>query len=291
MRKTRLMVNRHGRSCGGPHESICDRQPAKAFTLIELLVVITIIVVLLALLTPALDRAVYQAELASCGARLKSIPSSMTFYATDHRRHYPLRRFMPQGINERPILLAFQVYYPALTYDDRPPLRPYLSINKLLNCPLSRAVTLDGPGINPESSAYTPYAMWWGYGYAGEKTMVRLGDATTFLGDRSTLVAADWDAHDENNQGDWGAHPDHDDRMVSNSYENFVVYGTVAHWQGISPRGDVDLNYAFQDGSVLRYTGVKHMDPDRVGDPRMWNWPAQFASGDAAVWRVQVPRQ
>ena len=34
------------------------------FTLIELLVVITIIVVLLALLAPALDQAIYQAELA-----------------------------------------------------------------------------------------------------------------------------------------------------------------------------------------------------------------------------------
>src|SRR5438876_557647 len=44
-----------------------------AFTLIELLVVVTIIVVLLALLTPALDRAIYQAELTVCAANQHTV--------------------------------------------------------------------------------------------------------------------------------------------------------------------------------------------------------------------------
>ena len=47
------------------------RLAKSAFTLIELLVVVTIIVVLLAMLTPALDKAIYQAELAVCGAHKK----------------------------------------------------------------------------------------------------------------------------------------------------------------------------------------------------------------------------
>ena len=38
----------------------------KGLTLIELLVVITIIVILLALLMPAIDKAIYQSELAVC---------------------------------------------------------------------------------------------------------------------------------------------------------------------------------------------------------------------------------
>ena len=263
----------------------------RGFTLVELLVVVTIIVVLLALLTPAMDKAIYQGELTACGTRLKAVASAITAYAMNSKRHYPLRTFMGGGVNERPILLAYQLYYPALFYDDRPPLRPYLTINKFLNCPLTKTVTFDGPGINADASAYTPYAMWWGYGYTGEQTMKRVGDATTFMGDRSTLLAADWDGMDEQNKGDWGAHPDHDGRMISNSYENAAAYGTVATWQGPSPRGDVDLNYASADNSVVRFTDVKHLSVGHGSDPRMWNWPVQFKTGDGASWRTQIPRQ
>src|SRR5207253_2093486 len=48
------------------------------FTLIELLVVVTVIVALLAMLAPALDKAVYQAELAVCAANLRTIASAAT---------------------------------------------------------------------------------------------------------------------------------------------------------------------------------------------------------------------
>src|SRR5688572_26873229 len=65
--------------------------PSRAFTLIELLVVITIIVVLLSLLTPALDKAIYQAELAVCGANIKGAYGAITTYAMDNKRRYPHR--------------------------------------------------------------------------------------------------------------------------------------------------------------------------------------------------------
>jgi prepilin-type N-terminal cleavage/methylation domain-containing protein len=62
-----------------------------AFTLIELLVVVTVIVLLLALLTPALDKAVYQAELTVCATRLRTIATGSVTYAFDYRRAYPHR--------------------------------------------------------------------------------------------------------------------------------------------------------------------------------------------------------
>ena len=62
-----------------------------AFTLIELLVVITIIVVLLSLLAPAMDQAIYQAELAVCGARQNATCKGLSVYAMDFKRSYPYR--------------------------------------------------------------------------------------------------------------------------------------------------------------------------------------------------------
>ena len=89
----------------------------RAFTLIELLVVVTIIAVLLALLTPALDSAVYQAELASCGASLDMAATGFISYASANRRVYPHRnnasgtnvsgnhpRVFGAGIDLRPML-------------------------------------------------------------------------------------------------------------------------------------------------------------------------------------------
>src|SRR5688500_11147460 len=61
------------------------------FTLIELLVVITIIVVLLALLTPAMDRAIYAAEMAVCGANENATGTSILVYTVDFKRSYPHR--------------------------------------------------------------------------------------------------------------------------------------------------------------------------------------------------------
>src|SRR3970040_128099 len=64
----------------------------RGFTLIELLVVITIIVVLLALLTPALDKAIYQAELAVCATHLKTIANGAALYAGEYKRRWPYRQ-------------------------------------------------------------------------------------------------------------------------------------------------------------------------------------------------------
>ena len=62
----------------------------RAFTLIELLVVITIIVVLLSILVPALDKAIYRAELVRCaGGNLKVMASGVTTYAMENKRYYP----------------------------------------------------------------------------------------------------------------------------------------------------------------------------------------------------------
>jgi len=67
------------------------RSVHRAFTLIELLVVITIIVVLLALLIPALDKAIYQAELAMCLSNTRTQHSAQYQYAYDNGRRLTFR--------------------------------------------------------------------------------------------------------------------------------------------------------------------------------------------------------
>src|ERR1041385_9518426 len=57
-----------------------------AFTLIELLVVVTIIVILLAMLTPAVDQAVYRGELTVCSTHQKGIATAATVYAAERQR-------------------------------------------------------------------------------------------------------------------------------------------------------------------------------------------------------------
>src|SRR5687767_12600186 len=67
------------------------RGGSKAFSLVELLVVVTIITVLMALLAPAMDQAIYQAELAVCGANQRTTAGAVTLYAAGNKRSYPYR--------------------------------------------------------------------------------------------------------------------------------------------------------------------------------------------------------
>src|SRR5687768_5763365 len=103
-----------------------------AFTLVELMVTVTIIVILIALLAPAMDRAVYQAELATCMTRVKGIATGVQTYAVDFKRAYPDRPFV------RSQAQTTTLSYHGLS-DTRPLLRPYMSINGQMICPLTPA--------------------------------------------------------------------------------------------------------------------------------------------------------
>src|SRR5688572_16271253 len=103
-----------------------------AFTLIELLVVVAIIVVLLAMLTPALDKAIYAAELTVCGANMKVIGTAVTSYASNQRRYYPNRTLA----ENRAMNIS------GNGKDFRPAISPYLSINKNLIDPFCKPVDI-----------------------------------------------------------------------------------------------------------------------------------------------------
>jgi prepilin-type N-terminal cleavage/methylation domain-containing protein len=275
-----------------------------AFTLIELLVVVTIIVVLLAILTPAMDRAIGQAELAVCGANLKSVGAAAPSYALNHRRYYFYRAavhdpsigyYMPRSLN-----VPFNTAQTSniAGYDDRPIMAPYLSIDGL-QCPPADEVSLEG-----DNNTYieASYSLWVGWRYTpkdetsargpgidvpnpenpGAPTvtgpsvttdkapptsgMFKLGDKLRYANTVSSVLAGD--TCDVVWTGWWNSHPDKKGVLVAVREDGQSVdmtgrgdpdaKRTRAGWYGnvFDFPGRVDMNFAWDDGSVRRLTDM-----------------------------------
>src|ERR1041385_6146027 len=147
----------------------CSRS---GFTLIELLVVITIIVVLLAMLTPALDKALYAAELVRCGGNLHATGSGVLSYAFANRRFYPLRGL--DAVQNAGSTYQYSYIAPTVLcdrtygqFDSRPYIKDFIQINKQLVDPMGLAVELEvdqGPDENLSAS----YTLWWGWKYQNQ---------------------------------------------------------------------------------------------------------------------------
>jgi type II secretory pathway pseudopilin PulG len=69
----------------------------RAFSLVELLVVIGVVVLLLAVLLPAVGRARVAAKRVSCASRLRQLAAACTMYLGEHRRYPPAPFIDVQG--------------------------------------------------------------------------------------------------------------------------------------------------------------------------------------------------
>jgi prepilin-type N-terminal cleavage/methylation domain-containing protein len=277
--------------------------PPRGFSLIELLVVITIIVVLLALLTPALDRAIFQAELAVCGGNLKVTAHGAFNYASVFKRRYPYRA----GVHDpnrgfKPNLLQL-----GTTYNDRPLLAPYIALNKGLNCAAAGEADLEG--ADPDTNGEAGYAMWFGWKYTqagGGSGLDKLGDRLSWQQEQLSVIVSDYEFNGGAQQPfTYGSHPDGAGVLVNATWENLrlgstanlgLIGGakyTLSRWHGAPFRGPMEMNYAYTDGSVRRVNGVT-MDAGAAEprDPRMRHLPAfsheNVSAGDLA-FRTPVP--
>lgn len=247
----------------------------RAFTLVELLVVITVIVVLLALLAPALDQAIYQAELAVCAARLDAVVGSASIYAMDHKRAYPVRNYSINNRDQRHIAGPHKDT-PAIYEDERPILRGYVQLNKMLQDPLSQAIELEDTSANAD--VLHGYLTWYGWRYLdptrgnqAQPGMNRLGDRFEWRGQRYSVLASDVDQYQADLQVLFSSHPDRDEKMVRQVLENQGgvpdVIGNiyVSRWRRDPlDRGLLDLNFAYADGSVERLAMLKVNDDSQT---------------------------
>ncbi len=243
----------------------------------ELLAVITIIAILLALLTPALDQAVYQTELSVCGARQKAVASGVASYAVNHQRFYPDRAVIKPGVlRPRPFVLRDR---DDPQPDDRPVLREALGTLDVLKDPFCPDIDLDtdivASGWNPV--IYANYCLWFGMYYTraagGGQGLRKLGDRLQWLETsrgrnvvrRFSVLASDWDQvlTDATNPVTINSHPD----KLEVTYPNRQVgsggilswYLSLTTWE----RGPLDENFAMDDGSVRRINDVA-WDDDRM---------------------------
>jgi prepilin-type N-terminal cleavage/methylation domain-containing protein len=283
------------------------------FTLIELLVVITMIVVLLALLTPALDQSIYQAELAVCGAQQKGIIAGGQQYAVNFKRHYPHRAGMRTNW-EPEFLYVGNPNGPQ--HDTRKAIKGYVDLKALVD-PLCKEVDLSLNSTNTNTDpnqiwVISSYNLWWDAQYNSGtvrfKGMFKVGDKFTWrdLNDPQApelafgLILNDRDSYNPapglGNEAHF-SHPDADGVLVNVALQDepFTVgpvsnlHVTISFWRGETThlRGPVDGNYGYDDGSVQRKARVGIADERMVRIPEWMNHNS-WTNGNG--WGTQVPR-
>lgn len=255
-----------------------DRTHVHGFTLVELMVVISIIVLLLALLVPSMERARYQAQLAVCMVNQHAVGVGVLAYAIENYKWYPNKDGVHKGLHSQPMSLRHDIY------DFRPAFKGYIPLKSLAE-PLAGKVDLA-----TEKSVYVSLAsgLWFGWTYIDakkEEGMLRIDDRVTYTyggynadgswpGQPAVVTAnilmGDYDVIGRADSLMHSAHPDGKDTLKLATYNGTTVIAegvgavTATHswWTyfGSYRRGLSDLNFLYGDGSVNRITGARWDD-------------------------------
>jgi len=291
-----------------------------AFTLVELLVVITIIVLLLALLMPAMEQAIYQAELAACGAQQRSISSGVVTYAMENRRYYPNppsgRAGQLVGGGGESLQSETQAHQVDQLGSWGVPrhfllglLEPFMS-RQVFNCRLTGRVSYDpqdNEGVaGKPTELFSTYGLWFSLRYnnadaraAGLAGRYRLGDKLEYVDENDParrpltfgVLVGDMNAIDVNDTS-FSSHPDRDGVLAParaqdafNGY-NYVTFSRWFDGNANAPvRGALDLNFSFDDLHTERLSDVGFR-----ADRRTFATPHQAGGGGGGTWRQYIPR-
>ena len=279
----------------------------RGFTIVELLVVVSIIVVLIALLVPALDRAMYRAQLMLCQGNLDGQSTGLITYAMSNRTNYPHRDGVDDGDWEPHKL--YQSVHAGPPRDERTLLEGYVSLDQFLD-PFCQKIVLDKPATMVNDVVFRNTHQWAGFRWFGNGPgMSKLGKKLTFLNDvnypqprefKFSFLASDRDFINTEQLIVDSSHPDKEEKLISLKWQSDDVGGgfgiladtalqaTYSGWFRTSSayRGPSDLSYAYDDGSVQMYNDVLHKDDERftrvphfanvTGVPLVGIWPTQW---------------
>ena len=173
----------------------------RGFTLAEMMTAVAIIVLLVAILVPALQGALYAAKLAKCGANMDSFAVSVNIYAHENKRHYPDRptsralkvTLTPQAQEgewlvwyRTPMGLLRASWYGQNNAegvemaDDRPIFQSILDVKATFLDPFVTPVDLMHPDSYDADTVVASYDILMGWDYQDEQKIVRIGDVMTY---------------------------------------------------------------------------------------------------------------
>lgn len=281
----------------------CSPRQSRGFTLVELLVIVAILSVLIAILMPSLRQARYVARLAVCGTNLRQIAIGSTTYAVDHQRYYPGAgtNGYDNGVLARTTKIPGSLAnYTGGSVKSRD--------NELWRCPEAYPRQSD-LGENPDRFTYYPvYYNKISSLYSGQnpitysnlyrtpipnvpkEAMRRMGDArwmsqwnfrgNTVGGWKSHIIASD--VSHASNAGRYEA-----GHMIGGEFSQAPY--SVLHWGTRDPQMQMTANYAFDDGSVRRYTfstaDLRQTMAHTAGGP--FDWDIHLQPRD---WLTPIPK-
>jgi prepilin-type N-terminal cleavage/methylation domain-containing protein len=146
----------------------------KAFTLVELLVVVAILALLIALLTPTLNKARYQTKLVLCKNQMSQMSFGILTYTNDYRGKFPDGAWGRRDPTSIGMIESGSGFTRAEgDFDLRPAFRKYFGVqnlNEIMKCPVAARwwygdsfyTNIDSYNMSAFNQCKSPYAFYFG---------------------------------------------------------------------------------------------------------------------------------
>ena len=249
----------------------------RTFTLIELLVCIVVIMILMALLMPALSKVRYRAKLVVCMNNQKQVATAALMYASSNDARHLDRSRLLRDTRGYPAPFSLKEYAVNNPFDERAYLSEYIPFDAF-QCAFHPRQDYLASSADHIRGNYSLYAGW--KLMPGEKQMKKLGDTMTLGGTEFDVLVADLTVYyTDSSTATWASHPDFGaGRMQLSTRNDSILMSSLYSLSGTTQRGAIDLNFALNDGSVSTIRNIA-----ATGDSRMKKVSYKYANDSKAL--------